>query len=248
MTAGKAIIAIAIAALLVACAPSGRTMVRWSVATITQRARRKHTVSDRMAQFGPTVRRRLSRDFARIGAAYPPKRVIFVGLKQERLLEVWVGDPPQLVKTYPILGASGTLGPKLREGDRQVPEGLYRIASLNPNSKYHLALRVNYPNRVDKRQARREGRKGLGGAIMIHGKTCSAGCLAMGDEAAEDLFVLAAATGTDNVTVILSPVDFRTRRLPKDLTSVAEWTTNLHASIERALNDLRQYGEVGLVQ
>ena len=145
------------------------------------------TVDDRVEQYGKAVHERLAPEFDRIGVVYPPKKITLVGIKQDRLLEVWVSDPPRLLKTYPILGAIGTLGPKLRKGDRQVPEGLYRIESLNPNSLYHLALRVNYPNSFDKEKAEKDGRSNLGSDIMIHGKSCSVGCLAMGDSRRKSL-------------------------------------------------------------
>jgi hypothetical protein len=213
-----------------------------SAAMLTQRGTGKHTVADRVAEFGEVVHGRLDPAFARIQVPYPPQQVVLVGLKQERLLEVWVrGEqtPLRLLKTYPILGASGRLGPKLREGDRQVPEGLYRIESLNPNSLYHLALRVNYPNAFDKAKARAEGREYPGSDIMIHGKTASIGCLAMGDEAAEDLFVLAAETGIENIAVILSPVDFRVRQLPGDMPAVPAWTAGLYEQVAAELSKLK---------
>ncbi|NJN46820.1 MAG: L,D-transpeptidase family protein [Candidatus Competibacteraceae bacterium] len=94
----------------------------------------------------------------------------------------------QPIKHYPVLAASGTLGPKLCEGDRQVPEGIYRIKSLNPNSAYHLSLELDYPNAFDLRQAERDGRNNPGSAICIHGKAVSVGCLAMGDTAIEELY------------------------------------------------------------
>lgn len=90
---------------------------------------------------------------------------------------------------YHILAASGTVGPKLREGDEQVPEGIYSISGLNPNSQFHLSLRVDYPNTNDRQQAQLESRTNLGQDIMIHGRAASIGCLALGDEAAEDLFI-----------------------------------------------------------
>src|SRR5690606_33287906 len=102
------------------------------------------------------------------------------------------------VHQYPVLAASGQAGPKLREGDRQVPEGFYAIESLHPNSRFHLALRVNYPNQSDRQRAAEDGRTNLGGDIMIHGSNASVGCLAMGDPAAEDLFVLVADVGIQN--------------------------------------------------
>jgi len=126
----------------------------------------------------------------------------------------------------------------LREGDQQVPEGIYSIESLNPNSSYHLSLRVNYPNVFDREQAAREGRTNLGGDIMIHGGAVSVGCLAMGDEAAEDLFVLAADTGLTNITVILSPVDFRKGQRVPQTGAVPPWTASLYQTIQSNLYGL----------
>ncbi|MBI4584602.1 MAG: hypothetical protein HY717_11360 [Planctomycetes bacterium] len=169
---------------------------------------------------------------------YPPRKLALIGLKDEKALEVWAAGEDgkfALITTYPILGASGRLGPKLREGDYQVPEGLYRLESLNPNSLYHLALRVNYPNDFDRERAAREGRGRLGGDIMIHGGAGSIGCLAMGDEAAEDLFVLAAETGLGRIAVILSPADFRQRELPELDHELPPWTAELYARIKSEL-------------
>jgi hypothetical protein len=92
---------------------------------------------------------------------------------------------------------------------RQVPEGIYGAESLNPNSRFHLSIRLNYPNAFDRRMARADRRTRLGGDIMIHGSAVSVGCLAMGDPAAEDLFMLAALVSPERVRVIISPVDFR---------------------------------------
>jgi len=221
--------------VLAICAIPFRAKLRRPAVAVIQVLRGKKTVADRVDQFGAVVRERLAPDFKRIGVVYPPKSITLVGIKQDNLLEVWVSDPPRFLKSYPILGASGVLGPKLREGDMQVPEGLYRIESLNPNSMYHLALRVNYPNQFDKAKGKIDGREDLGADIMIHGKDSSIGCLAMGDEAAEELFVLAAETGIDNISVILSPVDFRNQELPSRMPDVPEWTPELYASIKQEL-------------
>lgn len=207
-------------------------------ATAMVNANGRKSVADRVAQYGPAVRARLAPDFKRVGCAYPPAKVALLGLKEEKRLEVWVAPAKgafTLLKSYPILGASGGLGPKLREGDGQVPEGLYRIESLNPNSRFHLALRVSYPNAFDRAKGAAEGRDRLGGDIMIHGSDCSIGCLAMGDPAAEDLFVLAAETGIQNISVILSPVDFRSRELPAKGHPAPGWTRELYAAIREAL-------------
>lgn len=198
----------------------------------------RKTVTDRLEQYGATARERLAPDFEKIGIPYPPDNIVLVGIKQEKRLEVWVSG--RLLKSYPILGASGGLGPKLRQGDRQVPEGLYQIESLNPNSRYHLALRVNYPNAFDKKKGRLDGRSNLGSDIMIHGKSASVGCLAMGDQAAEELFVLAAETGIENISLILTPVDFRTQQLPADCPHLPVWTSELYDAIRKELEKLNE--------
>ncbi len=175
------------------------------------------TVEDVMNAVGPTVDARLQGDFARAQVPYPPRSVTLVAFKREKRLEVHAKDDQgrsRHVRSYPIQAASGGEGPKLREGDGQVPEGFYRIELLNPNSRYHLSLRVNYPNAEDRARARADGRSlsGLGGDIMIHGGAASIGCLAMGDPAAEDLFVLAARTGLDHLDLVIVPRDLR--RIP----------------------------------
>ncbi len=206
------------------------------------RLRAPASVAERVKHYGDAARARLLPQFARVAVAYPPRAVTLVGLKAEKRLEVWVsadGIKFQLLTSYPIRAASGVPGPKLREGDRQVPEGLYRIESLNPNSRFHLALRVNYPNDFDRKQARAEGRAQLGGDIMIHGSDVSIGCLAMGDAAAEDLFVLAAETGIKHVSVILAPMDFRVRELPPDIKTLPAWAAELYAAIRKELARLQ---------
>ena len=208
---------------------------------ILQRIRGKHTVSDRIEQYGPKVRPRLEAAFVEKGLPYPPKKIVFLGLKHESLFEVYDASSDKgyvKVLSYPILAASGGPGPKLREGDMQVPEGFYRIEFLNPNSLYHLSLRVNYPNDFDRRMAQEEGRSNLGGDIMIHGSDVSIGCLALGDEASEELFVLAADTGLQGISVVLSPYDFR--KTPKLLGFAlkSEWAANLHRDIAEFLKQL----------
>lgn len=199
-----------------------------------------HTIASRVAQFGDAARTRLAPAFRRAGVAYPPAAVTLVGLKEERILQVYAGgrrDALAHVADYPVLAASGGVGPKLREGDGQVPEGLYRIESLNPNSQFHLSLRVSYPNAFDRRQAAADGRRRLGGDIMIHGNAVSIGCLAMGDAVAEELFVLAADTGLANIAVILAPHDLRRRPAPGG-GSLPAWAPGLYAEVRAALTGL----------
>lgn len=196
------------------------------------------TVEDRVAELGTVVNTRLKPLFDAKGIAYPPAQLTFIGLKQEGFLQVYAAGPEgefKHIKTYPILAESGGSGPKLRESDGQVPEGLYKIESLNPNSRFHLSLRVNYPNELDRKMAKIDKRTRLGGDIMIHGSHYSIGCLAMGDPAAEDLFVLAAKTGLKNISVILSPIDFRVRNLQPGIGGLPTWTDQLYQSIRKEL-------------
>jgi hypothetical protein len=198
------------------------------------------TVASRVAEYGPAARTRLAPAFARAGVAYPPRAVTLVGLKDEARLDVYAGsrrDAQAFVTSYPILAASGGPGPKLREGDGQVPEGVYRIESLNPNSRFHLGLRVAYPNADDRRRAAADGRRRLGGDIMIHGNAVSIGCLAMGDIVAEELFVLAADTGLAGIAVILAPHDLRRRPAPASA-GLPSWVPNRYADIRTALSAL----------
>lgn len=173
---------------------------------------------------------------------YPPKRVSLLGLKSERVLEVYSENQHgeySLIRKIPVCAASGTKGPKLREGDRQVPEGIYRISFLNPNSSYHVSLRVDYPNQFDRIKAQLDRRSKLGGDIMIHGSCVSIGCLAMEDEAAEDLFTLAFDVGLPSIEVILAPFDFRKKILREsDFEGLPAWSGELYESIQKQMGKL----------
>jgi murein L,D-transpeptidase YafK len=110
--------------------------------------------------------------------------------KQEAELEVWKEDKTgrfALLKTYPICRWSGDLGPKIKEGDRQAPEGFYTITPglMNPNSNYYLAINTGFPNAYDRANGR------TGGFLMIHGDCSSRGCYAMTDEQIAEIYALA---------------------------------------------------------
>jgi murein L,D-transpeptidase YafK len=112
--------------------------------------------------------------------------------KHERELEAYVaselGGPYELAGKWRVAGMSGTLGPKRREGDRQVPEGLYVVDRFNPRSRYHLSLGLDYPNASDRA---RGDRRAPGSDIFIHGSNVSIGCLAMTDPVIEVVYRLA---------------------------------------------------------
>ncbi len=172
---------------------------------------------------------------------YPPEKMVFVAIKKEARLELYAADETsgmRFIRDYPILAASGTLGPKLQEGDRQVPEGVYPIELLNPNSLYHLSLRVGYPNAFDRAQGVIDKRARLGGDIMIHGRDVSVGCLAMGDQAAEDLFVLAAKVGIKNIKVVITPVDFRKESATAENLGQPVWVDAIYDEVRLELTAL----------
>lgn len=115
--------------------------------------------------------------------------------KREFELEVWLqrGGVFHRFTTYPICMWSGLLGPKLREGDGQSPEGFYTVDSsaLNPNSRYYRSFNLGYPNAFDRAQSR------TGSLIMVHGNCRSIGCFAMTDAQMSEIWqiVTAALTG-----------------------------------------------------
>jgi len=108
--------------------------------------------------------------------------------KEEAILEVWIdtGNEYEHLKDYIICASSGYLGPKLKEGDRQAPEGFYKVRKkqLNPNSKYHLSFNLGYPNAYDRVHGR------TGSFLMVHGNCVSIGCYAMTDEKIEEIYAL----------------------------------------------------------
>jgi hypothetical protein len=190
------------------------------------------TVAGVIASIGPTVRNRMSAYFSEAGLTYPPEQITMLALKDSAYLEVWVDSitNPTFVHRYKIQALSGVSGPKLREGDRQVPEGFYRIEGLNPNSSYHLSMKLDYPNSFDSKHAQAEGRSQPGSNIFIHGKAVSIGCLAMGDDAIEELFILVHDVGPGNVRVAIAPTDPRSG--PLTVGRNPHWVAELYRALE----------------
>ncbi|MFO1172007.1 MAG: hypothetical protein U1E49_13705 [Hyphomicrobiaceae bacterium] len=208
-----------------------------------QPAPTSYSLLEKIAEIGPGAIARIEEKFNAAGVAWPPQRLAYLAFKDEKVIEVQAQSADGKwapVYRYPILRASGSSGPKLREGDAQVPEGLYKIALLNPNSKYHVSLRVSYPNDFDRAMAKAEGRKKLGGDIMIHGSNRSIGCLAVGDPASEEFFVMAHIVGLENLDVIIAPRDFRKPSMLASMTETINfgepsWVPKLYEDIKGAL-------------
>ncbi|UDQ98035.1 L,D-transpeptidase family protein [Lentisphaerota bacterium WC36G] len=199
----------------------------------------RETVSSVVVKYETAVKQRLRKVFerAKLVAEYP-ENLTFLVFKKERKLEVWTNVENKIIflKSYSMTAFSGKLGPKLKEGDCQIPEGIYKIIFLNPNSSYHLSMRVNYPNSFDKKMANLEQRTDLGSDIMIHGKDATIGCIPVGDEAIEELFIMAAKAKIHNITLLIFPQDFRTdeKITPND----RQWVNGLYLRLK---NKLKEY-------
>lgn len=129
--------------------------------------------------------------------------------KKEEALEVWVKESGktqfQLLHTYDFCSSSGILGPKRKEGDYQIPEGIYHINHFNPVSNFYLSLGINYPNDSDKILS---DKKHPGSAIYIHGNCVTIGCIPITDDKIKELYLMAVeakSSGQDKIPVHIFP-------------------------------------------
>jgi murein L,D-transpeptidase YafK len=136
--------------------------------------------------------------------------------KQTKKLEIWINHENafSLFKSYPICMFSGDLGPKQKEGDKQSPEGFYSVtlSQLNPNSNYHLAFNVGFPNAYDRA-------KGYTGSfLMVHGSCVSVGCYAMGNSQIEEIYLMIEAAlqyGQPYVALHIFPFEMTAENMKK---------------------------------
>jgi murein L,D-transpeptidase YafK len=161
---------------------------------------------DRVAHARELVGEKLIQDLTQKGLK-SGSPIFIRAFKSEQELEVWVLDSVQyrLFRTYPICTVPGVLGPKRKEGDLQVPEGLYWIEVFNPKSNYHLSLGINYPNASDRVLS---DRKKPGGEIYIHGACVSVGCIPLTDALIRELYLLALdakTAGQEQIPVHIFP-------------------------------------------
>lgn len=136
-----------------------------------------------MEQYTPTLERQLNAQGLKLGDP-----ILLRIFKVPALLEVWVkkGNQYVLFKTYNICQFSGKLGPKLKNGDRQSPEGFYNVpaSALNPKSSYYLSFNLGYPNEYDRFHGR------TGSLLMVHGECASVGCYAMTNSRISEIYTL----------------------------------------------------------
>ncbi len=147
---------------------------------------------------------------------WPPQEIYIRSFKYDKELEVWVkGSAKETFKhfkTYKVCMQSGTTGPKRMQGDYQVPEGFYYINEFRPQSNYHLALGLNYPNASDRilSDSVRPGND-----IYIHGNCVSVGCIALNDVQIEEVYQLAAQAknnGQDFIPVHVFPAKYNVKK------------------------------------
>ena len=152
--------------------------------------------------------------------------------KADERLEIWLRGSAQkqyrLFKVFPFCKHSGILGPKLKEGDKQTPEGFYYITVFNPLSNFHLSLGINYPNNID---LLRSANQKPGNDIYIHGKCETVGCIPITDDKMKELYVLAVEArneGLDQIPVHIFPFKITDINLDRYLTQFPQhrsfWT------------------------
>lgn len=184
----------------------------------TKRTERIREVRTRV---GPTFRQELK------DAGFTLGDPAFIRIFKEELeLELWLKpqNRRQFVRwrTWPVRGMSGKLGPKLKEGDAQAPEGFYAVGAgaMNPQSDFHLSFNVGYPNDFDRSQGH------TGSFIMVHGKSSSVGCFAMGDAVIEPLYLAVEGAldhGQASVPVHVFPFRMTDERMARAETGRSPW-------------------------
>lgn len=200
---------------------------------------KKETVASMIEKIGPDVRERLAPKLHAAGYNEYPVEILLAAFKSEQVLQVFAKNHKgfKLITSYPFTAFSGQLGPKLQEGDKQIPEGIYKIEYLNPNSAFYLSIKVSYPNEFDISKSRLANQQDMGGDIFIHGKSATVGCIPIGDEAIEEVFLLVQKAFQNEVKVIVSPKDFRRDTSYPQIESV-DWEVELYDQIKVELEKL----------
>jgi murein L,D-transpeptidase YafK len=206
----------------------------------------KKAPADRLFDVRSRLLPRLHEELAARGLK-PGARAFLRAFKESHELELWLrsgsGGDWVLYRNYPVHALSGALGPKLREGDGQTPEGVYEfgVSSLNPSSMFHLSFNIGYPNAYDRHHQR------TGTHIMVHGSNVSIGCLAMSDPAIEEIYLLVAEAleaGQSKVPIHIFPFRMTEERMAAAADSPhAEFWRDLKA-IHDSFESLREVPRV----
>ncbi len=201
----------------------------------------RKTVAERVLETQGRFEKELLPLLYKNGIVDRPSHIVLSFVKNTKTLELYAGnssDSLRFIKAYSVQAASGQMGPKLVSGDHQVPEGVYAIESLNPNSRFYLSLRVNYPNLRDQQMGLLDLRSNLGSDIMIHGSSVSVGCIAIGDENIAEIFHLAGQTNLSQWKLLLAPVDLRRHPPPDEVITRLPWMREVYADLELEMKKL----------
>lgn len=236
----KQILILGIIIIVIAFLKFGRSIYM----PVLNKLKGSETVESRLEDIQENVWNRLEKNLGIAGYKTDfPKEIIIAAFKEERILQVYSKDYHriQLIKEYPFTAFSGELGPKLKEGDRQIPEGIYKVEYLNPNSSYYLSIKVSYPNEFDQSKTELTNVSDMGGDIFIHGKSATIGCIPIGDQAIEEVFLLTQKAMNNNVKVIISPRDFRVNSNYPKIEGI-DWENELYEIINNELKTLTNNG------
>lgn len=189
----------------------------------------------------------LKKQFEKASLQWPPKQVYLRSFKYDSQLEVWVRNNSKevfkLFKTYKVCALSGAMGPKRIEGDYQVPEGFYCINEFRPNSTYHLALGINYPNAADLLLS--DSLK-PGNEIYIHGNCITVGCIPLQNDPIEELYLLtsqAKNNGEDFIPIHIYPIKFNNTKSAEYLGKVSKEDKDYQLFIKQ-LQEVYDYFEL----
>lgn len=207
--------------------------------SMAQKLNWDQAIDHAIKKYGLRAEPQLISFFKSAGVSYPPREIALLAFKSERRVELWAKssdkDKWTHVHNYPLTGFSGRLGPKLRENDKQIPEGVYKLVNFNPFSSMHLSMMINYPNSFDREKGYLDGRRELGNNIFIHGNNLSVGCLAIGDLAIDQLFLLARRVGLNNIQLIIAPNDIREAKPATSTFAQPRWLPELYKRIATSL-------------
>lgn len=202
----------------------------------------KQTIESVVEKYISKVKASLKNDFEKNNLSLNDFEMGILAFKKEQLLEIYVRKNEtenwKLLKKYNFTAFSGEIGPKLNNGDNQIPEGIYQMEYLNPNSRFHLSIKVSYPNSFDLEKAKLDKRTDLGGDIMIHGKSATIGCIPVGDKNIEEIFILATKAKNKKFPIIIAPHDFRTNKTFPEIVGIS-WDNELYKKISDELNNFK---------
>jgi len=213
-------------------------LISGQIHCMAHRVNGENAIDNAIVRYGLHMEPRLMSMFAKAGISYPPRDIALLAFKKEKYVQLWAKNADtswKHIHTYPLTASSGNLGPKLKEHDRQIPEGIYKLTMFNPFSAMHLSMMINYPNEFDRHQAIKDGRRALGGNIFVHGKSLSVGCLAVGDAAIDQLFLLTRRVGLNHVKLIIAPNDLRQGKAATNTLTQPRWLPELYKNIAQAL-------------